>query len=88
MGELERKREDVPEGEHEQTPGENVEASAVVLAGKATTINSTLVADIEHKIAELIDIAEGLKQNDPRRAAVAQTDLEKAMDFMVKAATQ
>lgn len=49
--------------------------------------NDELVGQLKVKCAELIDICEGLKQKDPRLASLAQTSLEEAAMWAVKAAT-
>ena len=45
------------------------------------------VDQIKQKSAELIDLCEGLKAQDPRLAALAQTAYEEAAMWAVKAAT-
>lgn len=47
----------------------------------------SVVDQIKQKTAELIDLCEFLKSQDPRLAALAQTDYEKAAMWAVKAAT-
>ena len=47
----------------------------------------SLVDQIKHKSAELIDICEGLKAKDARLASLAQTHYEDAAMWAVKAAT-
>lgn len=42
---------------------------------------------LKHKFAELINACEGLKGKDPRLASLAQTALEEAAMWAVKAAT-
>lgn len=46
-----------------------------------------LVSEIKKKTAELIDICEELKAQDPRLASIAQTSYEEAGMWAVKAAT-
>ena len=48
---------------------------------------STDVDIIKNKTAELINICEALKAKDPRLASLAQTALEEAALWAVKAAT-
>lgn len=73
---------DVAEDEHPQTLGEQMMGhTADVPAGQ-----STLVDDIKDKTKELIDIADGLKENDPRLSALAIQYYEIAEHFAVKAA--
>ena len=48
---------------------------------------SSEVDIIKNKCAELIDICETLKSKDPRLASLAQTALEEAAMWAVKAAT-
>lgn len=45
------------------------------------------VTNIKTKVAELIDFCETLKARDPRLASLAQTSLEEAAMWAVKAAT-
>lgn len=45
------------------------------------------VDTIKQNTADLIDLCEGLKQKDPRLAALAQTAYEEAAMWAVKAAT-
>jgi len=45
------------------------------------------VSMIKSKTADLIDFCEGLKNKDPRLAALAQTAYEEAAMWAVKAAT-
>ena len=49
--------------------------------------NDDTVGEIKVKVAELIDLVETLKDKDPRLASVAQTTLEEAAMWAVKAAT-
>lgn len=49
--------------------------------------NDDLVSQIKQKGAELINICEDLKAKDPRLASVAQTEIEGAIMWAVKAAT-
>ena len=82
MAELESTAADVAEEAHPKTLGEElVERVSDVAPGV-----STLVDDIKHKTAELIDIADGLKENDPRTSALAVQYYEIAEMFAVKAA--
>ncbi|MEE9569297.1 MAG: hypothetical protein V3W37_07925 [Candidatus Binatia bacterium] len=46
-----------------------------------------IVQHIKAKSADLIDYCEGLKEKDPRLAALAQTAYEEAAMWAVKAAT-
>ena len=46
-----------------------------------------VVDKIKQLSADLIDLCEGLKGNDPRLAALAQTQYEQAAMWAVKAAT-
>jgi hypothetical protein len=46
-----------------------------------------IVDKIKRLSADLIDLCEGLKDNDPRLAALAQTAYEEAAMWAVKAAT-
>ena len=48
---------------------------------------NTVVADIKRQTAALIDLVEGLKNLDPRLAALAQTHYEDAAMWAVKLAT-
>lgn len=48
---------------------------------------SGVVDEVKQKTAELINICEGLKDKDPRLAALAQTAYEEAAMWAVKAAT-
>lgn len=48
---------------------------------------NTNVRAIKEKTAELIDIVETIKNNDPRLAALAQTHYEDAAMWAVKLAT-
>ena len=55
-----------------------------------TTFNpsaNTTVDQLKQKSAELIDLCEGLKNREPRLAALAQTAYEEAAMWAVKAAT-
>lgn len=55
-----------------------------------TAFNPSLegvVDQIKQKTAELINMCEELKSKDPRLAALAQTDYEKAAMWAVKLAT-
>jgi hypothetical protein len=81
MGELEREGEDV-DTEQQSIGARLAKHIADVPAGE-----SALVDDIKAKIAELIDMADGLKENDPRYSALAITQLETAEHWMIKAAT-
>lgn len=45
------------------------------------------VDEIKQKAAELINLVEGLKENDPRLAALAMTSFEEAAMWAVKLAT-
>lgn len=47
----------------------------------------SVVDQIKHKSAELIDLCEGLKVKDGRLASLAQTTYEEAAMWAVKAAT-
>lgn len=49
--------------------------------------NDDLVFQIKSKTAELINIAEELKEKDPRLASLAQTGYEEAAMWAVKLAT-
>lgn len=51
------------------------------------TTSSSIVDQIKQRSAELIDICEGLKLQDPRLASLAQTSYEEAAMWAVKAAT-
>ena len=51
------------------------------------TDGSEVVDQIKRKAAELIDIAETLKEKDPRLASLAQTSFEEGAMWAVKAAT-
>jgi hypothetical protein len=55
----------------------------VILAPAA----SSDVDIIKNKAAELIDVRETLKSKDPRLASLAQTSIEEAAMWAVKAAT-
>lgn len=48
---------------------------------------NSAVDTIKQNTADLIDLCEGLKEKDPRLAALAQTAYEEAAMWAVKAAT-
>lgn len=48
---------------------------------------SGIVDEIKQKVAELINICNGLKDKDARLAAIAMTEFEGAAHWAVKAAT-
>jgi hypothetical protein len=83
MGEVESTASDVPAEEHPKTLGEEL----VERVGDVAPGESTLVDDIKHKTAELVDIADGLKENNPRLSQLAVTLYELAEMVAVKAAT-
>jgi len=81
MGEVERKNEDASDAAEPTLGARMLDRMADAPAG-----TSTLVDDIKAKTAELIDIADGLKQNNPHLAELAITYYEIAEMLTVKAA--
>jgi len=49
--------------------------------------DNSMVTSIKHQAAQLIDVCEDLKENDPRLASLAQTAFEEGAMWAVKAAT-
>ena len=82
MGELEREGEDRMEDQPEPTLGERLTRGGRIPPGE-----SQLIDDIRAKVAELIDICDGLKHDDPEHAAKAIEHLELAEMYAEKAAS-
>jgi len=81
MGELERQGEDV------DTEQRSLGHRRMMRQTDAAAGTSTLIDDIKAKTAELIDICDGLKHDDPEGAAHAILFYEIAELLAVKAAT-